>query len=301
MAHAVVLGYDFRGPPGFHLGHWLLPPLMDTYLLTWNPNRWSWHIDKDLVSIRSHGYVDGRWSCGNTRRIQPGDQVYLLRQGLEPRGILASGTAISATYEDRHWADDRSGETALYVDVRFDSLLDPDAEGVLPLSRLAGGELASVNWRTQSSGISIPPKAAAELDSRWRSFLRECGQSPSTLPEEISAPALFFEGASRTVTVNAYERDPRARRACIEHYGATCVVCNFNFAATFGSLGEGFIHVHHVVPLSKIGKEYVIQPVRDLRPVCPNCHAMLHHGEKVLSIEDLMAIVDAKRRSSSRC
>jgi 5-methylcytosine-specific restriction protein A len=102
---------------------------------------------------------------------------------------------------------------------------------------------------------------------------------------------LYFEGVSRTISVNAYERDPRARKACINHYGAICYVCGFDFGAVYGQFGKGFIHVHHVVPLSKIGKGYGVNPIKDLRPVCPNCHAMLHYGTKVLSIEELKALL----------
>ena len=60
-----------------------------------------------------------------------------------------------------------------------------------------------------------------------------------------------------------------------------------DFARVFGALGEGFIHVHHIVPIGKIGKEYKIDPIADLIPVCPNCHAMIHRTEPPLTIEQL--------------
>lgn len=243
-------------------------------------------MDADLKALKARGFFDSRWSCGGTKRIETGDRLFLLRQGREPRGIIASGHAKSAPYKDEHWDESRSGE-ALYVAVRFDSLLGPEQDGVLPLSRLQNGALAKVNWRTQSSGISVPPLAASQLDRLWRAFLEERGQSPVVMPEEVSTPALYFEGASRTIAVNAYERDPRARKACIEHYGTTCFVCGFDFGVTYGALGQGFIHVHHVVSLSQIGKSYIVNPIRDLRPVCPNCHAMLHKRAEVLTVDEL--------------
>jgi 5-methylcytosine-specific restriction enzyme A len=97
------------------------------------------------------------------------------------------------------------------------------------------------------------------------------------------------EGAVRQVSINAYERNPVARRKCIEHYGISCFICNFNFSEVFGELGEGFIHVHHLKPLSEIGEEYEVNPIEDMRPVCPNCHAMLHHHNSLLSIEEVKA------------
>ncbi|MBF2046511.1 MAG: HNH endonuclease [Leptolyngbya sp. IPPAS B-1204] len=77
----------------------------------------------------------------------------------------------------------------------------------------------------------------------------------SFFPDEVDSAEVFREGAVRQVAVNAYERDPR-RQKCIDYYGLSCSVCNFNFGKTFGQLGEGFIHVHHLCPISKIGEEY---------------------------------------------
>lgn len=79
-----------------------------------------------------------------------------------------------------------------------------------------------------------------------------------------------------SVTINSYERNSKARKKCIEHYGISCQVCGMNFEEVYGQLGEGYIHVHHIVPLYKIGEEYEVDPINDLIPVCPNCHAMLH-------------------------
>ncbi|MEW5913176.1 MAG: HNH endonuclease [Thermodesulfobacteriota bacterium] len=239
-----------------------------------------------LASLDERGFVDASWSCGRTKRIKAGDRIFLLRQGREPRGIMASGYAESAPYKEEHW-DESHNDEALYVDVRFDSLLNPEQDGVLPLSRLKGGKLAEVNWPTRISGISVPSEAASQLENLWLSFLEERGQSPIVIPEEVTTPGLYGEGAVRRIAVNAYERDPRARKACMEHYGTMCLACGFDFGATYGALGEGFIHVHHVVPLSQIGESYIVDPVHDLRPVCPNCHAMLHKHKEVLEIDEL--------------
>jgi len=109
----------------------------------------------------------------------------------------------------------------------------------------------------------------------------------SPLPEEIPARGKFSEGAKSTVTINAYERSAKARAACIAHHGASCSVCSFDFEEAFGDLGAGFIHVHHIVPIGSIRDEYQIDPVTDLIPVCPNCHAMIHRVEPPLTIEQL--------------
>jgi 5-methylcytosine-specific restriction protein A len=69
-------------------------------------------------------------------------------------------------------------------------------------------------------------------------------------------------------------------------------VCGLDFGERYGALGEGFIHVHHLTELASIGREYEVDPVRDLRPVCPNCHAMLHRTDPALSPEELRAILE---------
>ena len=110
--------------------------------------------------------------------------------------------------------------------------------------------------------------------------------SDFTLADEV-AEAVLLEGAVRCIEVNAYERNSEARRRCIEHWGVDCTVCGINFGNQYGEIGEGFIHVHHVRDLATIGGEYEVDPLNDLRPVCPNCHAMLHTTVPAMSIEEL--------------
>lgn len=114
-------------------------------------------------------------------------------------------------------------------------------------------------------------------------------QYAEEIPTEIADT--FLEGAKRTITVNSYERNPLARQLCIEHYGAICSVCDFNFEIVYGKIGLGFIHVHHLTKLADIGKEYEINPLTDLRPVCPNCHAMLHQKKPPFTIDELKEII----------
>jgi len=113
----------------------------------------------------------------------------------------------------------------------------------------------------------------------------------SGFPNELDPRNRYFEGARKQVWVNAFERDAGARLACLAHYGHNCVVCQFNFEHKFGELGKEFIHVHHLKPLALTDGEYELNPIDDLRPVCPNCHAMLHRGRSVLGIDDLRALL----------
>ena len=110
----------------------------------------------------------------------------------------------------------------------------------------------------------------------------------SGFPDEVST---FIEGATKRVLVNAYERNDKARSACLSHYGHNCTVCNFNFQSTYGEIGAGFMHVHHLTPISTKAQQYEINPIADLRPVCPNCHAMLHKSDPPFSVDELKELL----------
>ena len=112
-------------------------------------------------------------------------------------------------------------------------------------------------------------------------------------PDEIESQTLS-EGAKKQVIVNGYERNPKARQECIKYYGAKCFICGFNFEKEYGKIGRGFIHVHHIKPLSEIKEEYKVNPIEDLRPVCPNCHAMLHKKSPAYSIEEIQTFINKK-------
>ena len=142
-------------------------------------------------------------------------------------------------------------------------------------------------WSAQGSGKTIPPEIEIKLSALWLSRV-ELKEFSS--PDEIAEEAIF-EGAVSKITVNSYERNPEARRKCLNKWGYSCVVCNFHFQLYYGEIGKGYIHVHHLKPISTIGSEYEIDPVKDLRPVCPNCHAMLHRQNPPLSIDELKQAV----------
>lgn len=108
--------------------------------------------------------------------------------------------------------------------------------------------------------------------------------------EEVSQPDIW-EGAVKKVSVNVYERNRPARKACLRRWGTACTVCSFDFATQYGVELSGFIHVHHLVPVAEIGKRYKLDPVNDLRPVCPNCHAVIHRRTPPFSIEEAKALL----------
>jgi hypothetical protein len=149
------------------------------YLLTWNPVKWEWvGLRECIKEIRGKGSYRSDWSCGNNTRIVKGDRVFLLRQGLEPRGICGSGYADSGVYEDVHWRESKAkaGKVTRYVRVRWDVLLDAERESIFPREWLNEPLFSQVNWNTQISGIKISAEVAAELEGRWAEFLEGRGE-----------------------------------------------------------------------------------------------------------------------------
>ncbi|MGQ0601584.1 MAG: HNH endonuclease [Anaerolineales bacterium] len=266
---------------------------MATYLLTWNPTKWKWQtLEKQIDEIKRTGYSNDSWSCGVSKRILPGDRVFLMKLGKEsPKGIVASGWATSEFGYDKHWG--QSNKTALYIDLRFDVLLNPNQHDIFARDWLNHGIYRKVKtWEPQASGMTIPDDVAAQLEEDWARFVnRPAPYLEGIFAEEELSTTMFTEGAVKTVTVNYYERSSRARMRCIQHHGLNCSVCSFNFKASYGEVGANFIHVHHLKPLHEIKKGYQLDPIRDLRPVCPNCHAMLHQGRPAYSIEKLRSLM----------
>lgn len=102
----------------------------------------------------------------------------------------------------------------------------------------------------------------------------------------------YIEGEDTDVESKRYERSQRARKKCIQEKGCKCYVCQFDFEAVYGKeLGEGFIEIHHVVPLavrSQMEGAYHLNPITDLVPLCSNCHSMVHKKRgQVMDVDDL--------------
>ncbi len=112
-------------------------------------------------------------------------------------------------------------------------------------------------------------------------------------PEEISNDdiAKLYEGAKKIVTINSYERNSEAKNTCKEHWGTQCIICGFDFEKKYAQIGKKYIHVHHLIPVAQIGRSYQIDPINDMRPVCPNCHAMLHKKNPPMTIDELKEMI----------
>lgn len=224
---------------------------------------------------------NGRFYCVlySADQLNPYAEMWKTRE-------LPDATLLSWTYSPRKRDDENERRKrrfaqhagSLSVDVR------------LPTS---GQDVA--RFLNQLFDLVVTRVWADDLQARGSPRLRS---RRFTLPDEV---AVYVEGATQRVVVNKYERDPEARQACIEHWGQKCSVCGLDFSERYGPEAAGLIHVHHLDALANTKSRRRVDPVKDLRPVCPNCHAVIHWAEPPHTIERVRAMLrGGASRGSSR-
>lgn len=113
--------------------------------------------------------------------------------------------------------------------------------------------------------------------------------------EDFETVIVGTEGKKSTYYGVRYERCPKLRRQAIAIHGLLCKACDFDFEKAYGEHAKGFIHVHHVKPISEFGEEQVVDPVTDLVPLCANCHAIVHRKpQQLLSVEQLKGLLNGR-------
>lgn len=252
---------------------------MTAYLFLWNPkiDPASFEDYEELAEYTSlERPYNTRWICPS-KRPRPGDLAYVKRTGPRNNGLFARGTVVGKPNRDN-----RDGIQCVKLSLN----------SLLPLGQEVGAQvlkrppLSATFWNTQGSGMLIRPESEQELDRLWQRAISE-----SLAGEETIVPGGFSEGAVRRIRVNAYERNEQARQICIDHHGLQCAACGMSFADRYGPLARGFVHVHHLRQLSTVGPDYQVDPVDDLRPVCPNCHAVIHLRVPPYSIDEVRGML----------
>jgi 5-methylcytosine-specific restriction protein A len=257
----------------------------NVFLLTWSPL--AEPMSEDQLERIERDVSVGRpceithWSVGGrTTLITPGDHFYFFRQRID-RGLIAHGTIQS---EPRPGRRSSNGAEGTFCDITFDSWLS--THNRLSIEEVKA-KIPGHSWDVvRRPGQIVPAKIAKELDDLWAVHLGAAKSGVIDQPDEVPAGD-YVDGATTQVLVNRFERNPKARSECIKHYGAICSVCDFDFSEAYGPIGEGRIHVHHLKELSEVKHAHLINPIKDLRPVCPNCHMMLHSTRPALSIDEL--------------
>ena len=265
--------------------------MQSNYLSYWKPRT----ADHQLKVGGRIGHI----ASNQYGKVQKGDVVWLVT--IRSGNLYLIGRVQVGKVTDQREASELLGTTDIWessvhilaaegtdkpISNILITLIAPDLRFISPTGRdrltikdgfIEAGQIQSMRLMTEKSSILLHAVLFETL--------------PKLIPEEVESGRTLVEGAVQRISVNAYERDREARNICMAHHGTDCCVCGFSFGRFYGESAEGFIHVHHLRPLSEIGKAYVVDPVTDLRPVCPNCHAVIHQGSCTLTIGEAKALI----------
>ncbi|OGA51638.1 MAG: hypothetical protein A3F74_10650 [Betaproteobacteria bacterium RIFCSPLOWO2_12_FULL_62_58] len=203
------------------------------------------------------------------QRTQKSDLMTLLRE----KGEVSPTQAYEALAKkwrltEREKKQKRSGDFLFQHEIRW-ARQDLVIEGIIERPHTAGRG----NWRLKAGGY----------------------RAPNDHGDEVTRESVFVEGATTQVLVNRFERNVQAREKCLEVHGYVCKACGIDFEKTYGGIGKHCMHVHHVVPIGSVRKEYQLSPEKDLVPLCPNCHYMIHRREPPFTVAEIRAMIRANR------
>ena len=245
---------------------------MTAVILGWDTRRWNgWDYREAVERVATYGCVLHRWDVRNHPDIRLETEAWLLLGSSTgaSTGLAGHGTVVSEPYEAA--LPGRAGTAGWCATIAFDALL-PLGDQVR--SEALREAVPGIDWAA-TAGVSVtalPAGAEPALRRLWRD------QGPGIHSPTSILPGSHPPHAVSSVAVNRYEQDPDARRVCLAFHGTVCAACGFSFEASYGSLGEGFMEVHHTVPASHLDSSYTLDAVTDLVPLCANCHAMAHRG-----------------------
>jgi 5-methylcytosine-specific restriction enzyme A len=214
-------------------------------------------------------------------------------------GVYLVGWYRNATvYRNYQEMPNGSGRNFQHIKVGYfararesDSVLLPEDGRTLPVPK-ASGEFGGLG---QSLVWYADTRKRNDVFFRQNLFdfieSHEHNKFENTINDYGYSDQKYSEGTPRRMSSTSYERNRKAREICIKFHGYKCQVCNFDFLDFYGEVGEGYIHVHHIKSLSEVGQVHKIDPIQDLIPVCPNCHAMIHKRRPPYSLSELKAFI----------
>ena len=139
------------------------------WLVTWNPANWDWKTYGEWCAGTKEGnkYIEP-WTC-SSKQPAVGDDVFLMKTGDKPRGIIAHGVVAKAPYEAPHYNPEKAAEGATtgHIDVEYDRIQDYSNEPMLDQEMLKVA-FPEQTWSPMGSGIEIKEKYVAALMKMWQ-------------------------------------------------------------------------------------------------------------------------------------
>lgn len=148
-----------------------------------------------------------------------------------------------------------------------------------------GNALEAVIWQEYAGD---PVKLVTDAQAIRATILAADNTALSQHP--LEPPYEGEEGGVVLAMHKRYERDRKLVREKLKAARAkgplVCEVCSFDFEATYGELGAGYIEVHHLKPVHTLKPGAKVK-LSDLALLCANCHRMMHRSIAVLTLESL--------------
>jgi len=280
------------------------PKEIGFWIFQTNPDKYD--IDLDLAKNPEEAILEIK-THKHRKEIRVGDRVFIWRaSGAKANaGIIASSTVIALPGEivdglhkpknSSYWIKNKSNNKH-FCKLKIEDLRITPEEGMLARSLVSSDDILrslAIVTRNVGGTFKIDQDEYKRISSYW-DHLASISEDidESNLRNNINDKTVYFEGKVRELSSKHYERSSKAREDCLKIHGYDCAVCSLNFEDRYGEIGKKFIHVHHIDPVaSRIG-EYEVNPEKDLIPLCPNCHAMIHRKTPPYKVDDLKKLIN---------
>jgi 5-methylcytosine-specific restriction protein A len=255
---------------------------MKGYMLLWNPEIDDWNtINDDIKSINEYGETETSWDCKSSKP-EAGDIFFITAVNPSPNlGIFCSGIIDGLIKKTNSLIKEDRITNILYGNINL--LLNPYKDKLMNKNIVLNQENKLI-FNPRLNGGIIESEYLNGLIKEWENYvIKEKKYSKNIFEND------YWEGGYKQSLVSSGERSSKARNDCIKFYGYKCKCCQIDLTESYGPFDRKFIHVHHSNFLSFDKTKHKVDPIKDLIPLCPNCHSMLHikFNGKFLTLEEL--------------
>ena len=117
----------------------------------------------------------------------------------------------------------------------------------------------------------------------------------------LTDETMISEGRIEMVKKYAKKRSKALRDAAVKYYTRNghieCCACSLEFSSHYGAIGKNYIEIHHLNPICEYDGEVRLdldEAIRELRPLCANCHRVVHLHNPILSIQAVQDALQAQ-------
>lgn len=181
-------------------------------------------------------------------------------------------------------------ENGVYLKMMNLRALDPAFTAQGKVGMQSGGKLEKEVWADyEGNGAALAAAAKVIRDTVDAADEAAVAKLPMAEPYEGEEGGVVMRLHKR------YERDPKLvaekRKEALAAGKLACEVCGFDFKATYGELGAGYIEVHHTKPVHALAKGTKTR-LADLALLCANCHRMAHRRRVPFSVRAIAATLN---------